>query len=180
MARLQNTGQSDILCPPRDNYILRFTHAGDIEEVPAYGEDPNDPNHKTSLRVQFEFKITDFPYDEEEDEEDWNGFEIKNFYNVGKDFNHARSKIGALLKALMQVDYIEVGDDIELEELYGTRIKATVGPNDNGYPRIESPVPYRKRDTSPKPAAGGNRPKRQPEPVEDDDGAELFDDEDVA
>jgi hypothetical protein len=50
----------------------------------------------------------------------------------------------------MQVDAIPVGSDIELSEYYGRKIKATVGPNDNGYPRIESPIAYKTRKPKPR------------------------------
>lgn len=170
MARITN-GSAGGESPPLDTYILRLTNSSDIFLDDAWGEDNKPENERKKVqKIDLTFKIADFDYDEDEDERDWNGFQIENRYTIGSDFNHPKSKIGAMIKALERIDTVPTDYDRDLEELNGTKIKATVGPSERGWPRIESPMQHKPR----------KKAKAVETEYEDDDGAALFDEDNAA
>lgn len=168
MARI-TAGDSNIECPPLDTYILRFTNTSDIFLGDAWGEGNKPENERKKVKqIDLTFKITDYDEEDDEDGRDWTGFEVENRYTIGVNFNHPESKIGAMIRALERFDKVPDDYDRDLEELYGTKIKATVGPSDKGYARISSPLPHRTKRAK----AEVVEPK-----YEDDDGAALFDED---
>lgn len=165
MPTLTNYGDQPPECPPLDSYVLRLVNASDVEMRPAYGADRNDPNCRKEPNIQLTWKIAEFVYDPDEDERDWNGFEVKQWYTISRNLNNEKSKLGQTLKALMKLETLPEGLQIDMEEYYSERIKATVGPNKNGWPRVDSPLAY--------------KPKRakKPQPVYDEDEDDPFEDD---
>lgn len=134
-------------CPPEDVYVLKLTRIGEFEERGAF-QDPETIN--TQARISFE--IVEFDYDEDEDERDWNGVEISDFFvfykNVkGKTYEtwkNDRSNAYKLLTALLGHEP-EEGEEIDLQALVGRHIKATIEQKQSGWPKITKPLPYKKR-----------------------------------
>lgn len=152
---------AEVTCPPADTYVLRLVDIGPFEDRAAF-QDPTTTN--TQSRITFE--IVDYDYDEDEDERDWNGTEVSDFFVFFKTRQNGerketwkddRSNAYKLLTALLGHEP-EDGEDINLQELIGRRIKATVEPKSSGWPKITKPLPYKRR-----------RKKVEQDPIDDDD-----------
>lgn len=157
----------DFECPPKDSYVLELIQIGDFEEKPAF----NNPD-QINTQTRMTFKIVEFDYDSEYDDKDWNGEQVSDFYvffkkDIPKDkvFNtwcHEKSKTFPMLTALLGHEP-EPGEDIQLSELLGRRVKATVEPKESGYPKITSPLKHRQRKQK--------RAAAEPDPFTDDEAA---------
>ncbi len=129
--------QAEAECPPEDIYTLKLIAIGELEEkqsTPFKAGEPDDINTQS----KFTFQIVDFDYDPDEDERDWNGLEVF-AYPV-----FFRRKFDG-------------GEDLELNEAIGRRIKATLQPKQSGWPKIVGPTKTRQR----------RRKAVEPEPAED-------------
>lgn len=139
----------DFECPPKDTYILELIEFGEFEDRLAFGSET-----VTNTQTRIAFKIVDFDYDEEFDEQDWNGTEVRDYYvfwkyDSAKDkkfdtWCHEKSKTFPMLAALIGHEP-EAGEDINLSDLVGKRVKATVEPKESGYPKISNPIKYRQK-----------------------------------
>ena len=144
----------DFECPPKDTYVLELKEIGEFEDRLAIGSDTI-----TNTQTRLAFTIVEFDYDEEYDDHDWNGTEVRDYYvfrktdaTKQKTFDtwcHEKSKVYPLLTALLGHEP-EAGEDIDLHSLVGRRIKATVEPKESGYPKISNPLKYRQRRAKPK------------------------------
>lgn len=163
--------QSNPECPPEDIYTLELKEIGELEERQSTAFNANDPDD-INTQSKFTFQIVDYDFDPDEDDRDWNGFEVFEypvFYRrkVGQPvekngavFKSERANAYKLLTAL-GFD-IDSGENIDLGAAIGRRIKSTLKPKKSGWPKIESPAKARQR-------------RRKAAPVVEDDGA--FDDE---
>lgn len=142
---------SEAECPPADIYTLELVEFGEFQERPAF----NDPE-TTNIQSRVEFKIVDFDYDPDEDDRDWNGAKVADFYVFWKrdangdekdTWRSPRSKANELLRALLGHE-LEDGEDIDLDGMIGRRIKANVEPKESGWPKINKPVKARQRKGS--------------------------------
>lgn len=139
----------EFTCPPKDTYILELTEIGEFQDRLAF-----DSTTITNTQSRLAFKIVEYEYDSEFDEQDWNGTEIRDYYvffkydsEKDKKFDtwcHEKSKVYPMLTALMGTEP-EPGQDIDLHSLIGKRVKATVEPKASGYPKISNPIKYRQR-----------------------------------
>jgi hypothetical protein len=137
----------DFECPPKDTYILELIEIGEFEDKPAYGSE-------TVINTQTRMSFRVVEYDPYEDEQDWNGTEVRDYYvfwkydkTKDKKFDtwcHEKSKTYPMLTALLGHEP-EAGEDIDLSSLLGKRVKATVEPKESGYPKISNPIKYRQR-----------------------------------
>lgn len=140
-------------CPPEDVYTLELVGYSEFEEKPAFKFNPEDPD-VINTQSRFTFKVVDFDYDEEMDDRDWNGAQVSDFFvffkkyvdtgNETETWKNERSNANKLIKALIGRD-LEDGEDIDLPELVGRRIKATVAPKASGWPKISNPMRTRQR-----------------------------------
>ena len=161
------TAATEFECPPEDIYTLELTSYEEQPIKPGFNNDTNIDEYS----VRLFFKIVDFPYDPDEDETDWNGTEIRQFYTwqrydkteekMYSTYLSEKSKAFAIFSALLGRP-VTPDDTLDLDEWIGRRVKATITENKNGWPDIKSPVKAR----SPKRAA---KPKPAPEPEFDDD-----------
>lgn len=135
------------VCPQADVYILELVERGEPELRPKF-DDPD----KTVRRIKLTFAIRDYdvpeadPADVDEagqplEPADWNDVEISDFYTL---------TLGSQSKLLPVVEALagrKVADDeeLDLDGLIGSRMKATVRPKANGYPEIAGPMPARAR-----------------------------------
>lgn len=136
-------------CPPKDTYVLELIEIGEFEDRLAFGSET-----VTNTQTRMAFKIVDFEYDPDYDEQDWNGTEVRDYYvfwkyDSAKDkkfdtWCHEKSKTYPMLSALLGHDP-EPGEDINLSDLIGRRVKATVEPKESGYPKISNPIKYRQK-----------------------------------
>ena len=162
---------ASVSTPPEDVYVWEFTDYEDLGARPAYQDDT-----KSSYQILARFQIRNYDYDPDEDEEDWNGYEIREYLSYAKAnadgtnykeiWNAPKAKARPFLHALAGRT-IEDGEPLDLDELIGKRFKGTVKEKDNGYPTIVGPIAMR----------GGKRkaaPKAKPDPDEDEDD-EAFD-----
>lgn len=139
----------DFVCPPADTYTLELAAIGEFEKKLAWGSETI-----TNTQTRITFTIVDFDYDDEVDDQDWNGVQVSDFYVFWKHdgtkdrtydtWCHEKSNAYALLTALLG-HTPEAGEDIDLQALIGKRIKATVEPKESGYPKITKPLKYRQR-----------------------------------
>ena len=158
--------------PPEDIYVLEFSDYEDLGSRPAYQDDT-----KLSYQILARFQIVNYDYDPDEDEEDWNGYELREYISYAKAnadgtnfkeiWNAPRAKARPIFHALAGRT-IEDGEPIDLDELVGKRFRGTVKLKENGYPTIEGAVALR----------GGKKTKAapKPKPDPDDDGAFDLDD----
>lgn len=153
----------EIECPPEDSYVLMLAEVGEFHDKPNF----NDPNvSNTQTRITFE--VADFDYDPDEDDRDWNGARVSDFFVFFKTrttdntrwetWKNESSNAYALVKALLG-HTPEDGEAVDLQSLVGTKIKATVTPKQSGWPKITKPLPYKKRRKKAQP---------EPDPIEDD------------
>lgn len=159
-------------CPPQDVYTLELVGHEEQPVKPGYNNDTNIDEYS----VRLFFKIVDHPYDPDEDDTDWNGTEIRQFYTwqrydkaeqkMYSTYLSEKSKAYAIFSALLGRPVTE-DDEIDLEAFEGRRVKATIVENKKGWPDIQSPVKAR----SPK-----RRAKPVPAPEPDDDDEEWPDD----
>lgn len=165
--------QANAECPPEDIYTLELTEIGDLEEkqsTPFKAGEPDDLNTQS----RFTFQIVEFDYDPDEDDRDWNGLEVfayPVFYRrkvgepVEKNSAVFKSERANAYKLLTALGFdIDGGENIELNQAIGTRIKATLQPKASGWPKIVGPTKARQR-----------RKKARPAPVAPED--DTFDDE---
>lgn len=159
----------DMECPPEDVYVLQLTDIGEFVEKPAYKQSPTEPDI-INTQSRWDFVVTDFDYDEDVDDRDWNGVRVSDYFvfyklypngNKTETWKNEKSNAYALISALIG-HAPEKGEDIDLESLLGKKIKATVTPKQSGWPKITKPIPFKQRR------------KKKEEPVIDD-GA--FDDD---
>lgn len=155
----------DVECPPEDVYTLELVEFGDFQEKP----DTFNPGW-VNIQSRVEFKVVDFDYDPDEDDRDWNGAKVADFYvffkrdaegNEKETWKSERANSNKLLTALLGRE-LEEGEDIDLPELVGRRIKANVAPKESGWPKISNPIKARQRKATTKKPTG-------PNPYEDDD-----------
>lgn len=163
----------DFTCPPKDTYILELIEVGPFEDRQAFGSET-----VTNTQSRLTFKVVDFEYDSEIDDQDWNGTQVSDYYVFFKfdaekqrrseTWCHEKSKVYPMLTALLGREP-EQGEKIELTELLGRRVKATVEPKESGYPKISNPIKFRMRrrrnddedsEPSPDPAPKDNPFKR--------------------
>ena len=139
----------DFTCPPKDTYILELTEIGEFHDKLAFGSE-----NVINTQSRLTFTICEYEYDSEYDEQDWNGTQVSDFY-VFRKFDqekqrhsetwcHEKSKVYPMLAALLGHDP-EAGENIDLQNLIGKRVKATVEPKESGYPKISNPIKYRAR-----------------------------------
>lgn len=165
---LESAGEVE--CPPEDVYMLELVEFGDFHEKTAWKNNPDDPDIlNTQSRVTFQ--IVDWEYDPDVDDRDWNGAQVSDFFVFFKQYpdgnkrdtwRNERSNAFALLSALVGHP-LEKGEDINLGELVGRRIKATVVPKQSGWPKITKPLAVKKRKA------------KKPVEVEEDD--DVFDED---
>lgn len=163
--------QADAECPPEDVYTLELTAIGDLEEKQSAAFNANEPDD-INTQSRFTFQIVDFEYDEDVDERDWNGLEVfaypvfyRRKFGEDADKNKAvfKSERANSYKLLTALGFdIDSGENLELNEAIGTRIKATLKPKRSGWPKITDPAKTRQRR------------KRKAAPVEPED--DTFDD----
>lgn len=175
MVTLSNyvSGQAEAECPPEDVYTLELKEIGELEEKQSSAFKASDPDN-IDTQSRFTFQIVDFDYDPDEDERDWNGLDVfayPVFYRrpVGQPveknkavFKRERANSYKLLTALgFDVDS---GEDLELGEGIGRRIKATLQPKTSGWPKIVSPTKARQR-------------RRRAEPKVEEPEDDIFDED---
>jgi hypothetical protein len=155
--------------PTEDTYIWEFVDYEDLGERPAYQDDT-----KLSYQILASFRIVNYDYDPDEDEEDWNGYQVREYIayakanadgtNYKEIWNAPKAKARPFLHALAGRE-IQDGEALDLDELLGKRMKGTLKLKDNGYPTIVGAVALR----------GGKKAKAAPKPEPaadaDDDGA---------
>ena len=132
----------DPVCPDPDVYTLELAHVGDVMQVPDF----NDPTIMKD-RIRLDFRVVDYNYDPEPDEDgtipvDWNGTAVNDIYSLSL---HSKSKLYPVLVALRGGEDIEEGDDVELADLIGNKMKATVKPKPSGWPTISEPMAIKRR-----------------------------------
>lgn len=159
MSTLTFTPQSSE-CPPEDTYILELVTIGEFESRAntfAEGE--------VNIQSKWTFRVVDFEYDPDVDEQDWNGTTVSAFLVFYRDKENGsraeswKSEKSTAFKFLTAFlgHKPEDGEDIDLESFIGKRIKATVAPNEKGYARISAPLAHK------------SRKKKAAAPVEDED-----------
>lgn len=159
-----------VTSPPEDVYVWEFSDYEDLGARPAYQDDT-----KLSYQILARFQIVNFDYDPDEDEEDWNGYELREYLSYAKAnadgsnykeiWNAPRAKARPFFHALAGRE-IEDGEPLDLDELIGKRMKASAKMKENGYPTIVGPVALR----------GGKRKAAKAKPApEPDDDEEAFD-----
>lgn len=162
---------ADITCPPKDIYTLEVIEIGEFNKKPAF----NDPD-SINTQSRIEFTIVDFEYDPDEDDRDWNGARVAGFFVFFREYTNKqnervtsdtwksdKSKAYELIAALLKRP-LEDGEEIDLPEFIGSRVKATVEPKDSGWPKIHRFTPAKKkRAAAAKPVAN--------DPFEDDSAA---------
>lgn len=157
------TASGDVECPPHDTYILELVKIGEFHDKPSF-ENPE------ILQVQskWDFRVVDFEYDEDVDEKDWNGVIVSDYLvffrkhpdgTTKESWKSDRSNAFKMITAFLGQPP-EDGEDIELEEFVGKRIKATVAPKASGWPKISAPMPYKakKRKTAAVDAGSDDNP----------------------
>lgn len=163
---------AEAVCPPEDVYVLEFTDYEDLGERAAYQDDT-----KLSYQILARFQIVNYDYDPDEDERDWNGYELREYLSYAKAnadgtnykeiWNAPRAKARPFFYALAGRE-IQDGEALDLDELVGKRFKGTIKAKDNGYPTVVGAVALR----------GGKKAKPAPKAAaaDDDDGAFDLDD----
>lgn len=146
---------NDIECPPIDQYILELKSFTGFATRSGYRNQQPDDTIVESYS-DFYFQIVDYDYDDEEDDRDWNGSEVKPrlvFFredtksgNQSETWKDERSNANSILVALLG-HKPEEGEDFDLDDFVGKRIRATVEPNKKGWPTIKqgSAVPFRQK-----------------------------------
>lgn len=164
----ESTG--DFIVPEPGAYNVEFTDfEGPLESTKFPG----------SQSVKLEFEILD--------DEEFEGVKIKQYY--GWSMHKSRSRLYPVVKAMMGRD-IEDDEDVELDDLIGAKVVATLSvgerPDRNDpskkftFAQIDSIAPVRKKKQDARPATDSTRrparrPASQPEPEFDETQA---DDED--
>ncbi len=146
---------SSVECPPTDQYILELKSFTGFSTRPGYrNQQPDDTIQETYS--DFYFQIVDYDHDPDEDDRDWNGFEVKPrlvFFREdtkndkrSETWKDERSNANSILVALLG-HKPEEGEPIELEDFVGKRIRATVEPNAKGWPAVKqgSAVSFRQK-----------------------------------
>lgn len=121
-----------------DVYTLRLTGHGDPVDVPDFNDQT-----KMRTRVRLDFEITD--HNPDDDEIDLNGTRVSEFFTLSL---HEKSKLYPVVRALLGRD-IEDDEKIELPDLIGGRMRATVRTKPNGYPEIVNPMPVKAKKKKP-------------------------------
>lgn len=139
----------DFTCPPKETYVLELIAIGEFEDKPAFGSET-----MINTQSRFSFQVVEYDYDPDYDEQDWNGVEVRDWYVFfkhdtvkDKTYNtwcHEKSKTYPMLTALLGHEPVP-GEKLELSDLVGKRVKATVEPKESGYPKISNPIKYRQR-----------------------------------
>lgn len=157
------TASGDVECPPHDTYVLELKTIGEFHDKPSF-ENPE----IIQVQSKWTFEVVDFEYDEDVDEKDWNGTQVADYLvffrkhpdgttkeSWKSDRSNAYKMIGAFLGRPP-----EDGEDIDLQEFVGKRIKATVAPKASGWPKISAPMPHKakKRRTATAEDAGVENP----------------------
>lgn len=161
---------AEISVPTPDVYTWEFVDYEDLGARPAYQDDT-----KLSYQMLARFQIVNYDYDPDEDEEDWNGYELREYLSYAKAnadgsnykemWNAPRAKARPFFHALAGRE-IEDGEPLDLDELLHRRFRGTLKIKDNGYPTIEGAVAMR----------GGKRKAAKAKPApEPDDDEEAFD-----
>lgn len=146
---------TDVECPPIDQYVLELKSFTGFATRGGYRNQQPD-NSIVETYSDFYFDIVEFEYDDEEDDRDWNGFEVKPrlvFFRedtqsgkTSETWKNEKSNTYPFIVALLG-HVPDEGEDIDLEDFVGKRIRATVEPNAKGWPSIKqgSAVPFRQR-----------------------------------
>lgn len=153
-------GNSDIECPPEDTYTVKFVQHSDIQQM----ENSFKPGQMKNV-IYLSFVIVDREYDPEFDERDWNGFEIRELFTVSLS---ERARLYPFVKALRGGGTIEEGEDVEIGDLIGKTIKATINKSEKGWPKLDAPIPARRQ-----------RPKSQPEANQEPNAKPMTEDDEL-
>ena len=147
--------------PAPDQYEIEFVKNSDIRQMPDY-EDPN----KMVNKIFLTFRIENFNYDPDVDDQDYNGHEFDVLYTASL---HKRSNLSTVVAALLGVtkDELAAMGDVELDALKGRRVNATLDRTPGGYAKITAATPIRKKKKAAK-----------PEPAEDENIFLKDDDDD--
>lgn len=137
MVTIRKYATSDFEVPEPGVYTLEFIGHGEVTQVPSF----NDPN-KMQDRIRLDFHVTDFDYDPDEDERDWNGVRVSDFFTVSL---HEKAKLTPVVVALRGGVPIEDDEDVSLEDLIGKQLMATLERTEKGYAKIVSAAPVRRK-----------------------------------
>lgn len=140
--------ESEGMCPPEDSYTWELVEIGEFEERESNGFTANDPD-VINTQSRFKWRMVDFDYDPDQDDQDWNGLEVFTYVTFYRRlvseanepernkqiFKSPRSVAHQILTAL-GFD-VESEESMDLSTKIGTRIKATPIPKANGWPKLE-------------------------------------------
>lgn len=139
----------------RDTFVLRLVQIGDPMDVPAFGEDGKPDPEKMRTRFRLDWEIADYAGDEDADDmADLIGTRVSEWFTATL---HERGKLRPYVIAMLARD-IEVGEELEMQSLLGTLIKADVWSKDNGYLAIDAPKAHKRRSGRARAVADGDIP----------------------
>lgn len=141
-------------CPPEDTYNLEIVSVSPWEEKFGVLENGQPDTNIINTQTAITFEIFDFDYDPEVDDKDWNSTKVKEFYvfwrkYVDKDVESAvwrddRSNSYALISAVIG-HTPEPGEEINPFDFPGEKLKATIKEKKSGWPKVVTPMPYKRR-----------------------------------
>lgn len=149
MVMLKNftSSNEEAQCPTPDTYTWELAEIGEFEERDSDGFTANDPD-VINTQSRFTWKLVDFDYDPDQDEEDWNGLEAYTYVSFYRRLQSEREKPEknkAIFKSNRSVAYeiltalgfdVEAGDDMDLSSKLGWRVKAYCEPKQSGWPKL--------------------------------------------
>lgn len=140
------TASGDVECPPHDTYVLELANIGAFHDKPSF-ENPE----IIQVQSKWDFTIVDFDYDPDVDDRDWNGVTVSDYLvffrkhpdgTTKESWKSDRSNAFKMISAFLGRPP-EDGEDIDIEDFRGKRIKATVAPKASGWPKISAPMPHK-------------------------------------
>ena len=131
--------------PEAGQYELVFVKHSDIVQMTDY-EDKD----KLINKIYCTFRIENFDYDPEVDDQNYNGHEFDVLYTASLNKRANLTIAMAALAGLTKEEFAALGD-VQLSDYFGRRINATVEQTPGGYAKISAATPVRRKKAN-KPA----------------------------